>query len=284
MKSVISQYQGIIGRSKTRLDAEMLNLATGLAFIGRGGAGLDDIDLALCKERNIAVINAPEGNRDAVGEHALGMLLSVMNRLHIAWSQMREGSWQRQANRGTELGGKTVGIIGYGNMGRAFARKLGGFNVRVLAYDKYLSQLPDSYATFSDMETLFNEADVISLHVPLTDETRGMVNIAWLSRFKRRPVLVNTARGQATISADILSALETGLLSGAALDVLENEKPSSYTPAEQEIFNRLSARPDVLLTPHIAGWTQESYLRINEVLVRKIRLFLEEKSEQQPAY
>jgi D-3-phosphoglycerate dehydrogenase len=270
----VEPYDGIIIRSKTIIDEEFLTKAPNLKFIGRAGAGLDQMDLEAIAKRNIQVFNAPEGNRDAVGEHAVTMLLCLFNNILQADKQVRTRVWKREANRGIELGGKTVGIIGYGNTGKAFARRLSGFNCKVLAYDKYVSNFSDAYAQEADMNQIFAQADILSLHIPLTSETNTLINTNFINRFSKNIFIINTARGEIVSLTDLAQAIESGKLRGACLDVLENEKLNTLTPAQEEAFNKLSLMPNVIFTPHVAGWTHESYVRINEVLVEKIASFL----------
>jgi D-3-phosphoglycerate dehydrogenase len=268
--AVIGPFEGLLIRSKTPVDAAFLEKATRLRFIGRAGAGLDLIDEDACRRRGIRVFAANEGNRDAVAEHVLGMLLALLNHLHTADREVRQKIWRREANRGTELGGKTVGLLGYGNNGRAFARRLSGFNVRVLAYDKYATvDGPD--AEPAPLERIFAEADVLSLHVPLTDETHRWIDAAFIERMNKPFYLLNAARGEIAVLADVLAGLLRGKLLGAALDVLENEKLAQLTPEQEATFDALAALPNVIFSPHVAGWTHESYVRINEVLVEKIK-------------
>ena len=266
----IADYQGLIIRSKTPLDAPLLDKATNLRFIARAGAGLEQIDLDAVARHNIQLFAAPEGNRDAVGEHTLAMLLCLLNKIHLADQQVRQRIWLREANRGTEIKGKTIGIIGYGNMGKAFAQRLQGFDCQVLAYDKYLSDYGDNNASEASPEALFEQCDILSLHIPLTAETRHLVNIAFLSRFRKNIVLLNTARGEIVKLTDLAEGIASGKVSGACLDVLENEKLATLTPEQEQVFEQLAASEKVLFTPHIAGWTHESYFRINQVLVEKI--------------
>ena len=270
----IAPYDGIIIRSKTVIDEEILSRATNLKFIGRAGAGLDQMDLEAIEKRNIQVFNAPEGNRDAVGEHALTMLLCLFNNILQADKEVRAKIWKREANRGIELGGKTVAIIGYGNTGNAFARRLSGFNCRVLAYDKYLSTYTNSYAQEATMEQIFEQADVLSLHIPLTPETLKLVNTEFINRFRKNIFIINTARGEIISLPDLAKAVEAGKVRGACLDVLENEKLQTLTDAQEQAFSFLSGVQNVIFSPHVAGWTHESYVRINEVLVEKIARFI----------
>lgn len=269
----IADYQGLIVRSKLNINKEFLAVAKNLKFIARAGAGLDQIDLQEVKARNIALFNAPEGNRYAVAEHAIAMLLSLFNHLMKADQEVRKGIWDREGNRGLELYGKTVGIIGYGNMGSAFANCLAGFGCRVLAYDKYHPVLRDNFATPVSMQTFYEEVDIVSLHIPLTAETNNLLNFNYLSQFKKPIYFINTARGEIVNLADLVLALDNKMVLGACLDVLENEKLSQLNPTQQATFDKLVKMPNVILSPHVAGWTHESYVRINEVLVQKIEHF-----------
>ncbi|MBO9637820.1 MAG: phosphoglycerate dehydrogenase [Siphonobacter aquaeclarae] len=266
----IGEYEGLLIRSKTLVDEDFLAHAPRLAFIGRAGAGLDLIDRDACEAHNIRLFAANAGNADAVGEHATGMLLALMNHIHTADREVREKIWRREANRGTEIGGKTVGLIGYGHNGQAFARRLSGFGVQVLAYDKYRDRYSDTYAQEATMEEIFAEADILSLHIPLTEETGHLVNAAFISRFAKPFTLINISRGEIVSLADTLAALQSGAVSGACLDVLENEKLHQLPAGPDAVFDALAQLPNVLFTPHVAGWSHESYIRINEVLVRQI--------------
>lgn len=267
---ILGNYDGLIIRSKTFVDEELLQNAAQLAFIGRAGAGLDLIDIEAVKKKNIALFAANEGNRVAVAEHVVGMLLCLMNKILVADSQVRKGIWLREDNRGYELMGKTVGIVGYGNNGSETAKRLKAFGCRVLAYDKHKSYFSDEYVKEATMEEIFTEADILSIHIPLTEESSKMVNEAFLNKFQKNIYLINAARGEIVVLNDVVEALETGKLRGACLDVLENEKLQKLTPDQQAVFEKLSTSDRVILTPHIAGWTFESYVKINEVLIEKI--------------
>lgn len=271
---VASDYVGFVVRSKIKLDREILDAASQLRFIARVGAGMENIDVAYAERKGIACLHAPEGNRDAVGEQAIGMLLALFNNLLVADRQVRNGIWQREANRGLELGGKTVAIIGYGNTGGAFARKLSGFNANVLAYDKYKSGFSDDVVEEAGMERIYADADVLSLHVPLSAETTYLVDEAYLRRFAKPIYLINTARGKVVKTTDLTAAIEAGKVAGACLDVLEFEK-SSFESLEPdhfpEAFKKLIAMDRVVLSPHIAGWTKESAEKMALVLAQKIR-------------
>jgi D-3-phosphoglycerate dehydrogenase len=272
-KNIIATYTGIIIRGKIKLDKDFLGEAKNLKFIGRVGAGMENIDLDFCSTAGIECFNAPEGNRDAVAEHTMGMLLMLMNKLRKADREVRRGIWLRAENRGLEVKGKTVAIIGYGNMGSAFAKRLRGFDCRILAYDKYKSGFSDIFVEESNMSAVFEQADILSLHVPLTDETMRLVNNKYLSRFKKNIFLINTARGQVVHTADLVKNLKSGKVMGAALDVLEYEKLSFEgidTSKLPEDFQYLINSDEVVLSPHIAGWTHESHYKLAKTIADKI--------------
>ncbi|WP_255534567.1 NAD(P)-dependent oxidoreductase [Chryseolinea lacunae] len=270
IKALHTGYDGLIVRSKTTIDRDLLGDAPTLKLVGRAGAGLDNVDLAYMEEKGIHVLHASEGNRDAVGEYAVGTLLSLLRNIPRGDQQVRQSVWDREGNRGEEIMGKTIGIVGYGNMGHAFARRLSGFGCNVLAYDKYKTGFTDAFVREVSMETLWSESDMLSLHIPLTAETRMMVNGEYLKRFKKRIVFVNTARGEIVSLTDLAEAVEQGQVRGAVLDVLENEKLDKLTASQRHAFNLLANRSNVILTPHIAGWTFESHVKINVALVHKI--------------
>ncbi len=267
--SVISGYIGIVVRTKFLIDKELIEAATNLKFIARAGAGLDNIDHAFAKQKGIVLINAPEGNMDAVGEHATGMLLSLMNNFRLADQQIRGGLWDREANRGWELKGKTIGIIGYGFMGKSFARKLSGFEVNVIAYDKYKTGFSDSFAKEVSMEEIVRQSDVLSLHIPLTEETRQLVNEEYLFHFRKPLFFINTARGEIVDTMAVLNSIKQNKILGAGLDVLQTEKFPALT--NQSWYKDLVTSQRVLLTPHVGGWTFDSYRKISEVLVDKLK-------------
>lgn len=266
----LPDYDGLIIRSKTFVDEAVLANARKLKFIARAGAGLDLIDLQIAKEREIEVFHAGEGNRDAVAEHAVGMLLCLFNNILKADREIRGGVWDREGNRGVEIMNKTVGIIGYGNNGSATAKRLSGFGCKVLAYDKYRENYGDGFAEESTLERIMHEADILSLHIPLTDVTRYLVDQDFIDRFSKSFYLLNLSRGETVRLNAVVNGLETGKIKGACLDVLENEKINSLTTAQQVDFDYLISSDKVILTPHIGGWSHESYVRINEVLVRQI--------------
>ncbi|MDB9720262.1 2-hydroxyacid dehydrogenase [Winogradskyella sp.] len=274
IETKIAAYDGIIIRSRFSIDQQFLDAARNLKFIGRVGAGLENIDCDYAKQKGVHLIAAPEGNRNAVGEHTLGMLLSLFNKLNKADKDVRNGNWLREDNRGLELDGKTVGLIGYGNMGKAFAKKLRGFNVTVLCYD-IKPNVGDENATQVSLEALQCNADVLSLHTPQTPLTVNMVNSEFISDFKKPFWLINTARGKSVVTIDLVSALKSAKILGAGLDVLEYEKSSfenlfasNHMP---EAFKYLITAENVLLTPHVAGWTVESNIKLAQTIVDKIK-------------
>jgi D-3-phosphoglycerate dehydrogenase len=265
---IIKNYEGIAMRTKFKIDAAVFDVALKLKFVARAGAGLDNIAIDIAKQRNIALLAANEGNCDAVGEHVIGMLLALMNNFRKADIEVRNGIWEREGNRGYELKGKTVGIIGYGFMGQSLARKLNGFEVNVIAYDKYKTGFSDEFAREVSMEEMVKYSDVLSLHIPLTKETHQMVDEEYLLHFKKPIFFVNTARGEIVNTAAVLKAIEKGKILGAGLDVLETEKFPAL--AEQNWYNDLKANNNVILTPHVGGWTFDSYRKISEVLAEKL--------------
>ena len=272
VEAKIENYHGIVIRSRFKIDKTFLDKATNLQFIARVGAGLESIDCDYATAKGIHLIAAPEGNANAVGEHAIGMLLSLFNNLNKANNEVKSGQWKREANRGHELEGKTIGIIGYGNMGKSFAKKLRGFDVTVLCYD-ILPNMGDANAIQVSLSELQERADVLSLHTPWTPETDKMINTDFINQFKKSFWFINTARGNSVVTADLVEALKSGKIFGAGLDVLEYEKLSFETLFEGEkpaAFEYLLQAENVLLTPHIAGWTFESHQKLAQTIVDKI--------------
>lgn len=270
-EAVIAGFEGLLIRSKFFIDEAFLEKASSLKFIGRAGAGLDLIDLAACEKRNIRVFGANEANKIAVAEHLLGMVLSLFNHLHTAPAELREDQWLREENRGEELWGKTVGIIGYGHNGSTSAARFAAFGCKVLVYDKYKSGFAQDGVIESDMDRIFREAEIVSLHIPLTEETRHLADSSFFGSFTRPILFCNVARGEIMSQQALIEALEAGMVRGACLDVLENEKISKMNEEQRRQFAYLRSHPRVLLSPHVAGWTYESYRKINEVLSEKIR-------------
>ena len=274
VEAKIHLYDGFIIRSRFKIDKNFLDKATNLKFIGRVGAGLENIDCEYALSKNIHLIAAPEGNKNAVGEHALGMLLSLFNKLNTADKEVRNGKWMREENRGIELDGKTVGLIGYGNMGKSFAKKLRGFDVQVICYD-IKPGVGDENCTQVSLSELQNKADVLSLHTPQTNLTKQMINIDFINNFRNNFWLINTARGSAVVTKDLVSALKSGKVLGAGLDVLEYEKSSFENLFSDhkmpKAFNYLINSEKVLLSPHVAGWTIESKEKLAQTIVNKIK-------------
>jgi D-3-phosphoglycerate dehydrogenase len=268
--ALLAGYEVLFLRSKLAVTDEVLAQADNLKVIGRAGAGLDLIDMEAVSRRGIQLVHASEGNRDAVAEHAVGMLLSLFNNLLRADRQVRQKQWLREANRGVELGEMTVGIVGYGFMGQAFARRLSGFGCRVVAYDMHKKGFGDALVEEVSLEELQQQADVVSFHIPLNQHNKALANTAYLQAFRKNIYLINTARGEILPLQDLVQALKSGKVTAAALDVLENEKLQQLSPSQQDNFNYLITSDNVLLSPHVAGWTHESYKKINQVLVRKL--------------
>jgi D-3-phosphoglycerate dehydrogenase / 2-oxoglutarate reductase len=270
---VIPEYEGLIINSKILVNRAFLDRAVQLRFVGRLGSGMEIVDRAYAAEKNVAVMSSPEGNRNAVAEQALGMLLALANNVLKGDREVRQNIWAREANRGFELKGKTLGIVGFGHTGSQFAKKLQGMEMRVLAFDKYL---PAGYADKMpwvqavDLETIQQEADIVSLHLPLTAETQHIVNEDFIEKCKPGFILMNTARGKCVKTVDLIAGLESGKIGGACLDVFENEKPGTFTLAEKELYDQLHTFQQVVFTPHVAGWTFESKKLLASILVEKI--------------
>jgi len=274
----IPDYEGMVIRSKMQVGHELINRAVKLKVIARMGSGMENIDVEQAHARGIICLNSPEGNKDAVGEHALGLLLGLFNKIPAANDQVKKGIWNREAHRGTELKGKTIGIIGYGNTGSAFAEKLKGLGVNILAYDKYKFDYAEDQVNESTMEELYNQADVLSLHIPLSPETKNLVDQRFISRFRKPLWLLNTSRGEIVNTEDLVSLLHNGKIMAAALDVLEYES-SSFEALHQadnlpRHFSDLCRMERVILTPHVAGWTHESYRKLSEITAIKMLRYL----------
>lgn len=270
----ISKYSGIIIRSKFKITSEVIDNAGNLKFIARIGAGMENIDVKYAKSKGIKCYNSPEGNRDAVGEQTLGMLLVLLNKIYVSNKEVKEGIWQRENNRGIELKNKTIGILGYGNMGSAFAEKLSGLGCNVIAYDKYKFNYSNEFVHEVTLEQLFDETDILSLHIPLTEETHYLINNKFIQSFRKDFFLINTARGGVVNTEELVSNLEQGKIKGAALDVLEYEKTSfedlHHSNKLPGHFYKLTTMDNVILSPHVAGWTNESYRKLSEIIANKI--------------
>lgn len=267
----IHMFHGLVIRSRFPIDSHFLNKAKNLRFIARVGSGLENIDVKAAKKLGIAVLAAPEGNSPAVGEHALGMLLSLFNKIPKADAEVRKGIWQREANRGEALYGKTIGIIGYGHTGKQFAKKLSGFDVKVICHD-ILPNISDAFAKQDSLETLQEKADVVSLHLPLDNMTQGYVDAAFISKMKKPFWLINTARGNQVVLSDVVIGLKNGTIKGACLDVLEMETTAfDAALSTSDAWDYLSQQHNVVLTPHVAGWTVQSQIQLSEVILNKIK-------------
>lgn len=274
----LPKYDGIIIRSRFKLTDSLLKTCSNLKFIGRPGAGLENIDLLFCEEKGIQVFRSPEGNRDAVAEHAVGSLISLLRYIPKSNREVKTGVWDRLSNRGEEIMGKTIGIIGYGYMGNAFAKRISSFGAKLIAYDKYKHNFSDQYVTEVDLDTLKQEADIISLHTPLTDETKGLIDDSFISSCSKSFWLLNTARGQSVVLNDLVKHLKSGKVKGASLDVLEIEKTTFEEVRlnkELDAINYLSEAENVILTPHVAGWTHQSNEKMARFLAEKIVTFYE---------
>lgn len=275
--NIIVNYTGIIIRSRIKIDKELLDKATNLKFVGRVGAGMDSIDVEYAVSKGVHCFNSPEGNRDAVGEHAIGMLLMMMNNIRRADMQVRQGLWKREENRGDEIKGKTIGIIGCGNMGSSFARKLYGFEANVIAYDKYKFNYSNEFVKEVSLDELYEHADIVSLHVPLTAGTKYMFNDSFIEKFKKNIWLINTSRGQVVNTDSLVTGLKSGKINGTALDVIEYEETSFEKLNSKELpdaWQYLINSDKVILSPHIAGWTHESKIKLAEILGEKIIDFM----------
>ena len=274
---ILPEYDGMIIRSKTRVDEELVGNAP-LKYVARAGAGVDNLDEEFLESRGIEIFNAPEGNRDAVGEHTIGLILNLLHNLHQGNHEVKLKEWKRESNRGRELGNMTVGILGLGNSGLAVAKKLSGFGCRVIGYDKYIdpSQHPEYQV---DMDQIFQEADILTLHIPLTRETKNLVNEEFLGRFRKSLYFINVSRGEIARLSEVRKAMESGKIIKAALDVMECEKFSKMSEQQSKDFQWLISSGRVIFTPHVAGWSFESYARINEVLLEKIGHFLDKQGK-----
>ncbi|MBM54991.1 MAG: hydroxyacid dehydrogenase [Euryarchaeota archaeon] len=274
LKGGLEEYTGLVIRSRLTIDARLLASLPSLKWIARSGSGLDNIDVEEAEARGVKVINSPEGNRDAVGEHCLGMLLTILHKIKSGDRSVHEMQWLREEHRGEELGAKTVGIIGYGVMGSAFAEKLSGLGCRVIAYDKYKKGFGSTAVEEVSEEDFFLQSEVVSIHVPWTPETKGMVDADWLRRFEKPIILLNTSRGAVVKTGDLLDAIDSGKVRSAGLDVIEYEGRSleglELDEGSQTTLNRLLSNDQILITPHVAGWSVESHYRLSSVIADKI--------------
>lgn len=270
--ATLHDYYGVVIRSKFNFDQEVFDKAIHLKWIARSGSGMENIDLKAAKKRGVKCINSPEGNQDAVAEHCIAMLLSLFNQLNQANQEVKRGEWNREQNRGIELKGKTVGLLGYGHMGKALSERLAGFGVRTVAYDKYKSNYGSDLVEELELDQFFYETEILSIHLPLTDETKGMIDQHFIDQFHHNLYLINSARGKNVVTDALVASLESGKVKGACLDVLEFEDHSfeRLKPSTSESMQYLMKSDKVLLSPHIAGWTEESYYKLSSILADKI--------------
>lgn len=272
--AVICNYEGLIVNSKIQVDKELIDKATKLQFVGRLGSGMEHIDKVYCAEKGIGCFSSPEGNKDAVAEHVIGQLLMLQNKLYQSNLQMKSNIWQREENRGIELMGKTLGIIGYGNTGKSLAKKLSGFDMEILVYDKYITEIKDKYVSPASLEDLLSKSDIISFHLPLNEETKHFLNKDLLLKTSKKPIVINASRGAIAHTLDLLWAIENNIISGLCIDVFEDEPISKGKNNAASTYSQLLNHDNVCASPHIAGWTVESKIKLASILMDRIEGFL----------
>jgi D-3-phosphoglycerate dehydrogenase len=270
----LAAYDGLVVRTKFNIDREIIDAAPQLKLIARAGAGMDNVDVEYAESKGIHCIHAGGANADAVGEHTIAMLLNIYTKMRQADAQVRAGIWNREANRGTEIKAKTICIVGYGHTGRAVAKKLKGFEMNILAYDKYITDFEEEGMKQANMNDIFEQADIITFHIPLTHETKGMVNMEYLNKFRKKIYILNLSRGEILVTPDLVGAMKAGKVIGCGLDVLENEKLDQLNTQQTTDYQYIMNHPNTIFSPHVGGWTHESYRNISDILLQKITRYI----------
>jgi D-3-phosphoglycerate dehydrogenase len=272
LRNLIHEANGLVVSTNITIDKTLIDIGKSLKWIARLGSGMEHIDVAYAQTKSIVCVSSPEGNSNAVAEHALGLLIALMRNIHKSAQEVKSHLWIREENRGQEISGKTIGIIGYGNTGSRFAKLLSSFDARILVYDKYKTDIKDAYVAEADLPTLLETSDIISFHVPLNEETRYMANSSFFANLHQQPILINTSRGGVIDTNALIEALTQKRISGAVLDVLENERPSTFSVKEREQYNFLTHQSNVIITPHIAGYSQQSWYKLSQILLEKLQI------------